>query len=87
LYQAVQYWNLGLQDGAVSHWDEVLKAFVNIQLVRIELVISVDQEHGTRIDHIVAAPPTHPVTQAGHTAMPAIVEKRINITVNVIVCK
>ncbi len=33
-------------------WEEAVKASINIQVVRIGLVISVDWEHETRMDHI-----------------------------------
>jgi hypothetical protein len=42
---------------------EAVKASINIQLVIIGPVVSVDWEHGTRMDHIASAPATHPVTQ------------------------
>jgi hypothetical protein len=38
-----------------------VKASTNIQLVRIGLVISVDCEHGDRIDRLVPAPEIHSV--------------------------
>jgi hypothetical protein len=52
-------------------WEEMVKASIKIWLVRIGrigLVISVDWEHGTRIDHIAPAPTTYPVTEVGHTS-------------------
>jgi hypothetical protein len=39
---------------------------INIQLVQIGLVRSVDWERGTRMDHIVPARTTYPVTQVGY---------------------
>jgi hypothetical protein len=51
--------------------EEVVKVSINIQLVRIELVISVDQE-------------PHPVIQIVQTAMSVVVEKIINITATVL---
>jgi hypothetical protein len=42
-----------------------VKASTNIQLVRIGLVISVDYEHGDRIDRLVPAPAIRSVTQVG----------------------
>jgi hypothetical protein len=35
-----------------------MRASINIQLVRVGLVISVDQEHETWMDHILSAPVT-----------------------------
>ncbi len=49
-----------------------VKASINIQLVRIELVISVNNEQ-TGMDHIASAPTTHSVTQVGHTVKSAVV--------------
>ncbi len=40
-----------------------MRAFIITQLVRIELVVSVDQEHETRVDHIASAPATPFMTQ------------------------
>jgi hypothetical protein len=57
---------------------------IDIQLVKIVQVRSVDQEQGTGIDHIAAALMMYAVTQAGHNAV--FVVKRINITITVIVC-
>jgi hypothetical protein len=37
-----------------SHGGEELRASINIQLVRIRLVLSVDLQHGTGMDHIVS---------------------------------
>jgi hypothetical protein len=48
---------------------------INIQLVRIKLVISVDREHGTGIGHITPAATTYPVTQVGHTTVLAMYKK------------
>jgi hypothetical protein len=56
-------------------WEEMVIAPINTWLVRIELMISVDREHVTRTDQIMSAPTTHPVTQAGHTAMSVVIEK------------
>ncbi len=42
---------------------EAVRASINTQLVRVGLVISVDLEHGTGMDHMKSAPATHPVTQ------------------------
>jgi hypothetical protein len=33
---------------------------INIQLVRVGLVISVDPEHETRMDHIMSSPASFP---------------------------
>jgi hypothetical protein len=38
------------------------------------------------MDHIVPSPDTQPVIQVGHTALYVIVERRVNITVTVVVC-
>jgi hypothetical protein len=54
-----------------------VKASINTQLVRIELGISVDWKHGTRMDYIASAPAKYPVTQVGYTAMILISNKRI----------
>jgi hypothetical protein len=58
---------------------------INTQLVRIELVISVDQEHGTRMDNMASTPATYPVIQVGHTTMTVIVEKKKNTAITIIV--
>jgi hypothetical protein len=63
-----------------------VKASINTQLVRIELGISVDRKHGIGMDYIASAPATHPVTQAGCTAMTVIANKRINTAITVIMC-
>jgi hypothetical protein len=42
---------------------------INIHLARVGLVISVNREHGTGMEHIEPAPATHPVTQVGYTAV------------------
>jgi hypothetical protein len=60
-----------------------VKASINTQLVRIELVISEDREHGTGMDHIASAPVTHPMTRVGYSAM-TIITDRTNTTVIVI---
>jgi hypothetical protein len=54
---------------------EVVKASINIQLVRIGLVISVDREHGTRMDLIPLAPTTYPVTDVRHNTVLAMYKK------------
>jgi hypothetical protein len=36
-------------------WEEAVKACIHIQQVRIELVISVNQERGTGMDHVASA--------------------------------
>jgi hypothetical protein len=48
---------------ADSHWEETMKASINIQLVRIGLVISVDWEPGTGVVHIAPSPTPHFMTQ------------------------
>jgi hypothetical protein len=77
-----------LESGAAKQgrfpWGKVVKTLINTWLVRTELGISVDWEHGTGMDQIVAAPATHPATQVGHTAIYVIVERRINITATVV---
>ncbi len=50
-----------------------MKVSLDIGLVRNGLVISVDWEHGTGMDHTAPATST-PVTQVGHTTMLANVE-------------
>ncbi len=35
--------------------EEAVRASVNIQLVRVGLVISVDREYGNEIDHVTSA--------------------------------
>ncbi len=47
-------------------WEEMVKVSVNIQLVRIGLVTSVDWEHGTTMDCITPAPTKYPLTQVGY---------------------
>jgi hypothetical protein len=56
-----------------------VRVSINTQLVRIELVISVAREHGTKL----TAPATHPVTQVDHTAVNVIVWKRMNTDVTI----
>jgi hypothetical protein len=46
-----------------------VKASLNIQLVRIGLMISVDWEHVIGMGHIAPVPTTCPVTQVGHTTV------------------
>jgi hypothetical protein len=48
-------------------------------------MISVDQEHGTGMDHILSAPVTHPMTQVGHIVMIVIIKKKMNTAIIVIV--
>ncbi len=45
--------------------EEAVTASINTQLVRNGLVISVDYEHETTIDHIASASATHLMTQVG----------------------
>ncbi len=61
-----------------------MKASINTQLVRIELVISEDREHGTGIEGDVSAPATHPMTRVGYSPMPNMTDKRTNTAVIVI---
>jgi hypothetical protein len=81
-YQRPSTGILGCQAGQIFIGEVV----INTKLVRIELVTSVDRQHGTRINHIEPKPITHSVTQVGHTARPVIVEKIMNITGTVVVC-
>ncbi len=64
-----------------------MKASINIQLVRIGLVMSVDWEHGTGMDNIAPAPTTYPSTQVSYYTMLATYKKNechqsINVCVN-----
>jgi hypothetical protein len=52
--------------------------------VRLGLVISVDQEHETGMNHVTSRPAKHTVTQVGCTAVGVIVEKRKYTTVLII---
>jgi hypothetical protein len=52
-----------------SPWEEMVKASINIQPVRIGLERSVDSEYGSRMDLFVPAPTTQLVTQVGHNIM------------------
>jgi hypothetical protein len=52
--------NLMLSSRATFLWEEAVRASMNIWLIRVGLLISVVQEHGTGRDHIVSAPATHP---------------------------
>jgi hypothetical protein len=54
---------------------EAVKASINIQLMRIGLVISVDWEHGTGMDHIAPSPTAYHVTQVGHITVLAMYKK------------
>jgi hypothetical protein len=53
----------------------MVKASINIQLLRIGLLISVDREHGTRMDLIPPAPTTYPVTDVRHDTVLAMYKK------------
>ncbi len=53
----------GSQNRDIFPWEEAVRASRNIQLIRVGLVMSIDQEHGTRMDHIVSHGHT-PVAQA-----------------------
>ncbi len=46
------------QNGVKFLGEETIKASINIQLMRVGLVISVDQDYETWMDHIVSAPAT-----------------------------
>jgi hypothetical protein len=54
-----------------------VRAYIDIQLVRVGLGISVDREHGTRMKGIMSAPATHPVIQLGYVAV--LVNKNIAV--------
>ncbi len=57
-------------------WEETVKQSINIQLVRNGLVILVDcSKLGVRMDHIVPASTTYPVTQVGYITMLAMYKK------------
>jgi hypothetical protein len=56
--------------------EEMVNLSVNIQLVRIRLVILVDREHGIGMDHIVSAPIQDPMTQVGCTTVLAMYKKK-----------
>jgi hypothetical protein len=53
----------------------MVKASINIQLLRIGLLISVDREHGARMDLIPPAPTTYPVTDVCHDTVLAMYKK------------
>ncbi len=55
--------------------EEAGKTSINTQLVRIQLIISVDWEHEIELDQMASATATLPVTEVGHTAMTDTVEK------------
>jgi hypothetical protein len=48
---------------------------INIQLVRIGLVISVGWEHGTKVDNIAPEPTPYHMSQVGYNTMLAMYEK------------
>ncbi len=48
------------QDRAIFLWGEEMRTSINIGLVRVGLMISVDREHGTGIDHILSSLTTLP---------------------------
>ncbi len=56
--------------------EEAAKACINTQLVRRELEVSLDQEHGTRKTTSRLHRP-HTLWQIGHTVMSVIIKKRI----------
>jgi hypothetical protein len=45
----------GSQNRVTFPWEEAVRAFINIWLVRVGLVISIYREHGTGMDHIASA--------------------------------
>ncbi len=51
-----------------------MRESINIWLVRVGLVISVDRGHGTRMGHITSTPATHPLSQAGYISVPVNAE-------------
>jgi hypothetical protein len=57
---------MGLPSRVTFPWEEAVRVSINIWLVRVGLVISVDQEHGTEMDHITSVTATHLVTQVGY---------------------
>ncbi len=57
-----------LHKGATFLFEEAERASINIWLVWVGLVISVDREHGI-MDHIASAPATHPMAQVGYIAV------------------
>ncbi len=61
-----------------------MKASMNPQLVRIGLVLFVDCEHETGMDHIVSASATHHVTQVVYVAMHRYIMKKNQILLYVI---
>jgi hypothetical protein len=46
----------GNQNRVTFSWEKAVRASIIIWLVRVGLVISVDREHGTGMDHIASAP-------------------------------
>jgi hypothetical protein len=46
-----------------------MRGSINIWLVRVGIVVSVDREHGTGVDHITSALATHSVTQVDYVAV------------------
>jgi hypothetical protein len=42
----------GSQNRGTFSWEEAVRAFINIQLVRVGLLMFVDREHKTRMDHV-----------------------------------
>ncbi len=64
-----------------------MKASINTQPMRNGLVGSVDCEHGTRMDLIVPAPITHPVTLVGHNIVLSMFERMILQSVSVCTSK
>jgi hypothetical protein len=53
-------------------WEEKVMASMNIRQLRIRLVILVDWEHGTGMDHTAPVPTTYLVTQEGCNTMLAM---------------
>jgi hypothetical protein len=64
--------------------EEAVKTSMNPQLVGIGLVISVDCDHETGVDHILSASATHHVTQVVYVAMHRYIMKKDKILLYVI---
>jgi hypothetical protein len=69
LYYTSQNQNLALPNRVTFPWEEAMRGSINIWLVWVVLVVSVDREHGTGMDYIASASATHPVTQVGYIAV------------------
>jgi hypothetical protein len=58
----------GVPSGVTFPWETAGRLSISILLGRVGLVISVDQEHGTGMDHITSTATTHPMTPVFYTA-------------------